>query len=164
MQAAIKLLYTATTETEGLDQMLQRGFAKVLCRLLKRRDEQPLDLQLPWRPLLRLIDRLLFGKARTPQTPLARNLPYYAVLLARHARRYFEEGANDEIWQELRPCCCPQDMSLLRAQALLCLLLVREAPAASACVDEVCVWRCLSVCRSHCLSLSLSPCVSASCL
>jgi hypothetical protein len=37
-------------------------------------------------------------------------------MLARHARRYFEEGANDEIMRELRPCCCPQDMSLLRAQ------------------------------------------------
>jgi hypothetical protein len=134
---AIELLYGAMTGTEGLDQMLQRGFAKVLCRLLKRREEEPLDLKLPWRPLFRLIDRLLFGKARTPQTPLCRNLPYYSVLLARHARRYFEDGANAEIFAELRPCCCPQDMSLLRAQALLCLLLVREAPGAVDCVDEV---------------------------
>lgn len=134
---AIKLLYSAITDAEGLDQMLQRGFAKVLCRLLKKREKQPLDLRLKWRPLFHLMDRLLFGKARTPQTPLCRNLPYYTVLLARNARNYFEEGANHEILTELRPCCCPQDMSLLRAQAFMCLLLVRQAPDAADCVDEI---------------------------
>ena len=35
----IKLLYSTITDAEGLDQMLQRNFAKVLCRLLKRREE-----------------------------------------------------------------------------------------------------------------------------
>jgi len=133
----IKLLYSAITDAEGLDQMLQRNFAKVLCRLLKRREEEPLPLRLEWRRLYHLIDSLLFGKARAPQTPLCRNLPYYTVLLARHARRYFEDGANDEIMKELRPCCCPQDMSLLRAQAYICLLLQREAPGAADLVDEV---------------------------
>lgn len=132
----IKLLYTAITDA-GLDQMLQRGFAKVLCRLLKIREENPLDLSLDWRPLYHLIDRLLFGKARTPQTPLCRNLPYYAVLLAKYARRYFDEGSNEEILKELRPCYCPQDMSLLRAQGMLCLLLVRQAPNAAECVNEI---------------------------
>ena len=94
-------------------------------------------MRLEWRRLYHLIDSLLFGKARAPQTPLCRNLPYYTVLLARHARRYFEDGANDEIMKELRPFCCPQDMSLLRAQAYICLLLQREAPGAADLVDEV---------------------------
>ena len=133
----IKILYSSITDVEDLDQMLQRGFAKVLCRLLKRREDEPLPLCLAWRPLFHLMDRLLFGKARTPQTPLCRNLPYYAVLLARHARRYFDKDANEAIMNELRPCCCPQDMSLLRAQAFMCLLFVRQAPNAFECVDEI---------------------------
>ena len=135
--AVIPPLFAATTDAHGLDQMLQRNFAKVLCRLLKRREEEPLPMSLPWRPIYQMIDRLLFGKARTPQTPLCRNVPYYAVSLARHARRYFVPGANAEILAELRPFCCPHDMSLMRAQALLCLLLPRGSPDAADVVDQI---------------------------
>ena len=130
------LLYKTITETEDLDQLLIRNFAKVLTSILKPKDGVLLSISLPWRPLYHLINNNYFGKARTPQTPLCRNLGSSLVSLARQARRYFKDEANEEIMSELRPLCCPQDMSILKAQGFMCLLLKRAIPTVMQYVTE----------------------------
>ena len=131
--AVIPPLFAATTDAHGLDHAAAQLWRCVI--LLKRREEELLPA-LPWRPIYQMIDRLLW-QSENAATPLCRNVPYYAVSLARHARRYFVPGANAEILAELRPFCCPHDMSLMRAQALLCLLLPRGSPDAADVVDEI---------------------------
>ena len=122
----IKCLYkTVTEECDHLDQYIVKVFAQVACLLLKKKESLP-QLVLPWRGLYDIMQRLFFGKSRTSQTPLCRNLAYYLVSLAKEGRRYFHDGCNDEILAALRPFFCPQDMSILKAQGFLCLFLRRQ--------------------------------------
>ena len=134
---AVKLLYAVITDSQDLDQILIRNFAKLTCRILQRKDLQPLSISLPWFPLYRLMDLFFFGKARTPQIPLCRNLGHYLVSLARHSRRYFDASCNPEIFKEFRPMCCPQDMSVLKSQAFLALLIRRDLPDALDYLEEM---------------------------
>jgi hypothetical protein len=122
----VKCLYRVVTEeSDHLDQYLIKIFAQVAWILLKKKEFLQ-SLELAWRPLYDMMHRIFFGKSRTSQTPLCRNLGYYLVMLAKESRRYFQDGCNDEILAELRPFFCPQDMSILKAQGFLCLFLRRQ--------------------------------------
>mmetsp|Transcript_88473 Transcript_88473/g.235374 ORF Transcript_88473/g.235374 Transcript_88473/m.235374 type:complete len:2151 (+) Transcript_88473:23-6475(+) len=124
-------LYNAATSELDLDQNLQKTFAQTTVRLLKRREGERLAIELPWRPIYKVLDRLFFGKARISQTPLCPYLSHYMVKLARTARAHFPPGSAREIIDELRPSfCAPCAPALFRAQAISCLLLPRAPPHA----------------------------------
>ena len=122
----VTAMFRVVTEEPTLDQHLQKLFAQQLIRLLKRKPNEKLEIQLEWKPLFRIIDMLFFGKARIPQTPLCPYLGYYFVCLARVARYYFAPGAGYEITLQMRPFLCAQHTgSLLKGQVLWTLLLPR---------------------------------------
>ena len=132
------ILYGVVTEERDLDQVIIKQFSRFLTRILKPRGEaEPLELNLPWRPLYHLIDRFYFGKARHSNSSLVVNLGSCIVNLTRQARRYFPAGADLEILDEFRPLCCPQDMAVLKAQGYICLLLRRDQPAALDFIPEL---------------------------
>ena len=86
---AARTLYAVVTEEPDLDQVLMKQFSRLLTRILKPREPEPLELSLPWRPIYHLIDRFFFGKARRSSASLCANLGACLVNLARQARRYF---------------------------------------------------------------------------
>lgn len=46
----------------NIDMDLQTKYARVLCSLLKKKED--LNLNLPWKPLYQILDKLYFSKYR----------------------------------------------------------------------------------------------------
>ncbi|XP_029377126.1 proteasome activator complex subunit 4A isoform X3 [Echeneis naucrates] len=144
----IKLLYELIT-IPGLEISMMQGLARLLINLLKKRELLSRDdLELPWRPLYELHDRILFSKTEHlglnwfPNSPRPRSSTKLIMLklvqrcsvegvlktLVKSCRPYFLESATQEMLDEWRPLLCPFDVTMQRAISYFELFLPTTLP------------------------------------
>uniref|UniRef100_A0A672S8A5 Proteasome activator subunit 4 n=1 Tax=Sinocyclocheilus grahami TaxID=75366 RepID=A0A672S8A5_SINGR len=134
----VKLLYELVTIPK-LEISMMQSFARLLITLLKKKELLSReDLELPWRPLYELQDRILYSKTEH----LSLNwFPRYmhifssicssveAVLKALIKNcRYFPESATQEMLDEWRPLMCPFDVTMQKAMGYFGLFLPTTFP------------------------------------
>ncbi|CAK6951662.1 proteasome activator complex subunit 4A isoform X1 [Scomber scombrus] len=144
----IKLLYELVT-IDKLEISMMQGLARLLINLLKKRELLSReDLELPWRPLYELHDRILFSKTEHlglnwfPNSPRPRSSSKLIMLklvqrcsvenvlktLVKSCRPYFSESATEEMLDEWRPLFCPFDVTMQRAISYFELFLPTTLP------------------------------------
>ncbi|XP_061602006.1 proteasome activator complex subunit 4A isoform X1 [Cololabis saira] len=144
----IKLLYELVT-IQGLEISMMQGLARLLINLLKKRELLSReDLELPWRPLYELHDRILFSKTehlglnwfpnssrhRSSAKVILLNLVHWCSVesvlktLVKSCRPYFSEAATQEMLNEWRPLLCPFDVTMQRAISYFELFLPTTLP------------------------------------
>ena len=106
-------------------------FAQTLNTLLsKRKVLSPDDLQLEWRPLFNLYERLFYSSHRQiKMLHVPPNTECIIKLLIRSSRVYFPYTATAEMLEEWRPKLCPFDESMIRAINFFELFLPTCLPA-----------------------------------
>uniref|UniRef100_A0A8C7K2J1 Proteasome activator subunit 4 n=1 Tax=Oncorhynchus kisutch TaxID=8019 RepID=A0A8C7K2J1_ONCKI len=110
----IKLLYELIT-IDKLEISMMQGLARLLINLLKKTELLSReDLELPWRPLYELQDRILYSKTEHL------GLNWFP--------KYFPESATQEMLEEWRPLLCPFDVTMQRAIGYLELFLPTSLP------------------------------------
>ncbi|KAL7869287.1 hypothetical protein AOLI_G00132750 [Acnodon oligacanthus] len=130
----IKLVYELVTIPK-LDISMMQSFARLLINLLKKKELLSRDdLELPWRPLYELYEKILYSKTehlglnwfpnyRAEASPKQKMLNYMRkrsvenVLktLVKSCRLYFPESATQEMLDEWRPLLCPFDVTMQKA-------------------------------------------------
>ncbi|XP_029305181.1 proteasome activator complex subunit 4A isoform X1 [Cottoperca gobio] len=144
----IKLLYELVTIPK-LEISMMQGLARLLINLLKKRELLSRDdLQLMWRPLYELYDRILFSKTEHlglnwfPNSPRPRSSSKHIMLklvqrcsvenvlktLVKSCRPYFPASASQEMLDEWRPLLCPFDVTMQRAISYFELFLPTTLP------------------------------------
>ncbi|XP_047208464.1 proteasome activator complex subunit 4A isoform X1 [Girardinichthys multiradiatus] len=144
----IKLLYELVTINK-LEISMMQGLARLLINLLKKKELLSReDLELPWRPLYELHDRILFSKTEHlglnwfPNSPCHRSATKLIMLklvqrcsvesvlktLVKNCRPYFSETATQEMLDEWRPLLCPFDVTMQRAISYFELFLPTTLP------------------------------------
>ncbi|MEQ2172955.1 Proteasome activator complex subunit 4A, partial [Goodea atripinnis] len=144
----IKLLYELVT-IPRLEISMMQGLARLLINLLKKKELLSReDLELPWRPLYELHDRILFSKTEHlglnwfPNSPCHRSATKLIMLklvqrcsvesvlktLVKNCRPYFSETATQEMLDEWRPLLCPFDVTMQRAISYFELFLPTTLP------------------------------------
>ncbi|XP_035386226.1 proteasome activator complex subunit 4A isoform X4 [Electrophorus electricus] len=144
----IKLLFELVTLPK-LEITIMQGFARLLISLLKKKELLSRDdLELPWRPLYELQDRILYSKTEhlglnwfpsslRPHSSskhiiikIAQRCSMEGVLkaLVKNCRPYFPESATQEMLDEWRPLLCPFDATMQRAIGYFELFLPTTLP------------------------------------
>ncbi|KAL3050189.1 hypothetical protein OYC64_012265 [Pagothenia borchgrevinki] len=144
----IKLLYELVTIPK-LEISMMQGLARLLINLLKKRELLSReDLELNWRPLYELYDRILFSKTEHlglnwfPNSPRPRSSSKHLMIklvqrcsvenvlktLVKSCRPYFPESASQEMLDEWRPLLCPFDVTMLKAISYFELFLPTTLP------------------------------------
>ncbi|KAM6956793.1 proteasome activator complex subunit 4A [Aplochiton taeniatus] len=144
----IKLLYELVTIPK-LEISMMQGLARLLINLLKKRELLSReDLELPWRPLYELQDRILYSKTEHlglnwfPNSPRPRASSKHIMIkmfqrcsvesvlktLVKSCRPYFPECATQEMLEEWRPLLCPFDVTMQRAISYFELFLPTTLP------------------------------------
>uniref|UniRef100_A0A4W5P9I8 Proteasome activator subunit 4 n=2 Tax=Hucho hucho TaxID=62062 RepID=A0A4W5P9I8_9TELE len=107
----IKLLYELIT-IDKLEISMMQGLARLLINLLKKRELLSReDLELPWKPLYELQDRILYSKTEHLGLNWFPNPINNIIILF---FRYFPESATQEMLEEWRPLLCPFDVTMQR--------------------------------------------------
>nr|XP_055026346.1 proteasome activator complex subunit 4A [Misgurnus anguillicaudatus] len=144
----IKLLYELVTIPK-LEVSMMQCFARLLITLLKKKELLSRDdLELPWRPLYELQDRILdsktahlglnwFPSSLRPRSSskhilvkLAQRCSLEAVLkvLIKNCRPYFPVSATQEMLDEWKPLMCPFDDTMEKAMGYFELFLPTTLP------------------------------------
>ncbi|XP_061914340.1 proteasome activator complex subunit 4A [Entelurus aequoreus] len=125
----IKLLYELVT-IPGLEISMMQGLARLLINLLKKRELLSRDdLELPWRPLYDLHDRILFSKTEhLGLNWFPNSVEGVLKTLIKSCRPYFPESATQEMLDEWRPLFCPFDVTMQRAISYFELFLPTTLP------------------------------------
>ncbi|XP_063300040.1 proteasome activator complex subunit 4 [Pelobates fuscus] len=145
----VKLLYEMVTIPK-LEISMMHGFARLLINLLKKKELLSRDdLQLPWRPLYDILERILYSKTEhlglnwfpssshrglsSTKTILLNVLHRCAVegvlkTLVKACRPYFPDNATAEMLEEWRPLMCPFDVTMQKAISYLELFLPTSLP------------------------------------
>ncbi|KAG7462683.1 hypothetical protein MATL_G00187310 [Megalops atlanticus] len=144
----IKLLYELVTIPKVEISMMQ-GFARLLINLLKKKELLSReDLELPWRPLYELQERILYSKTEHlglnwfPNSERARSSSKQVMIklikrcsvenvlktLVKSCRPYFPSSATQEMLEEWRPLLCPFDVTMQRAISYFELFLPTTLP------------------------------------
>uniref|UniRef100_A0A9J7YHM4 Proteasome activator subunit 4 n=1 Tax=Cyprinus carpio carpio TaxID=630221 RepID=A0A9J7YHM4_CYPCA len=145
----VKLLYELVTIPK-LEISMMQSFARLLITLLKKKELLSReDLELPWRPLYELQDRILYSKTEHlglnwfPRYIMCCCIQYWslssfscicssveAVLktLIKNCRPYFPESATQEMLEEWRPLMCPFDVTMQKAMGYFELFLPTTLP------------------------------------
>ncbi|XP_076868497.1 proteasome activator complex subunit 4A isoform X2 [Brachyhypopomus gauderio] len=112
----IKLLFELVTLTK-LEITVMQGFARLLISLLKKKELLSRDdLELPWRPLYELQDRILYSKTEhLGLNWFPSSVEGVLKTLVKSCRPYFPESATQEMLDEWRPLLCPFDATMQRA-------------------------------------------------
>uniref|UniRef100_A0A673KJN7 Proteasome activator complex subunit 4A n=1 Tax=Sinocyclocheilus rhinocerous TaxID=307959 RepID=A0A673KJN7_9TELE len=112
----VRLLYELVTIPK-LEISMMQSFARLLITMLKKKELLSReDLELPWRPLYELQDRILYSKTEH----LSLNwFPRYI---------YFPESATQEMLDEWRPLMCPFDVTMQTAMGYFELFLPTTLP------------------------------------
>ncbi|CAL1696390.1 unnamed protein product [Somion occarium] len=92
IRAKLVRLYYELCLVPGLEPRIVRSWADMISRLLcskadQRRRLEPSDLQLPWEPLWRVMQKELWPKKRLQES--SRNMINILLYVAEHCRRYF---------------------------------------------------------------------------
>uniref|UniRef100_A0A672JBW9 Proteasome activator subunit 4a n=1 Tax=Salarias fasciatus TaxID=181472 RepID=A0A672JBW9_SALFA len=125
----IKLLYELVTIPK-LEISMMQGLARLLINLLKKRELLSReDLELPWRPLYELHDRILFSKTEhLGLNWFPNSVESVLKTLVKSCRPYFSESATQEMLDEWRPLLCPFDVTMQRAISYFELFLPTTLP------------------------------------
>uniref|UniRef100_A0A671QLX7 Proteasome activator complex subunit 4A n=1 Tax=Sinocyclocheilus anshuiensis TaxID=1608454 RepID=A0A671QLX7_9TELE len=148
----VKLLYELVTIPK-LEISMMQCFARLLITLLKKKELLSReDLELPWRPLYELQDRILYSKTEhlglnwfpryihIPSETLLKSgkdhvryqqqrfTKSFSVCLCMNACRYFPESATQEMLEEWRPLMCPFDVTMQKAMGYFELFLPTTLP------------------------------------
>lgn len=144
----IKLLYELVT-IPRLEISMMQGFARLLINLLKKKELLSReDLELQWRPLYELHDRILYSKTEHlglnwfPNCHRPRSSSKHIMLklvqrcsvehvlktLIKNCRPYFSDSATQEMLDEWRPLLCPFDVTMQRAISYFELFLPTTLP------------------------------------
>ncbi|KAK7140459.1 hypothetical protein R3I94_012924 [Phoxinus phoxinus] len=144
----VKLLYELVTIPK-LEISLMQSFARLLITLLKKKELLSReDIELPWRPLYELQDRILHSKTEhlglnwfpsslRPRSSskhilikLAQRCSVEGVLkaLIKNCRPYFPESATREMLDEWKPLMCPFDVTMQKAMGYFELFLPTTLP------------------------------------
>ncbi|KAG8123071.1 hypothetical protein E2320_018500 [Naja naja] len=145
----IKLLYELVTIPK-LEISMMQGFARLLINLLKKKELLSRDdLELPWRPLYEMLERILYSKTEhlglnwfpnscrpglsSPKTFVLNVLHRCSVesvlkTLVKNCRLYFPESATAEMLDEWRPLMCPFDVTMQKAITYFELFLPTTLP------------------------------------
>ncbi|KAA8583909.1 hypothetical protein FQN60_015117 [Etheostoma spectabile] len=132
-----------------LEISMMQGFARLLINLLKKKELLSReDLELRWRPLYELHDRILFSKTEHlglnwfPNSPRPRSSSKHIMIklvqrcsvesvlktLVKSCRPYFSDSATQEMLDEWRPLLCPFDVTMQRAISYFELFLTTTLP------------------------------------
>uniref|UniRef100_A0A674B4X0 Proteasome activator subunit 4 n=1 Tax=Salmo trutta TaxID=8032 RepID=A0A674B4X0_SALTR len=125
----IKLLYELIT-IDKLEISMMQGLARLLINLLKKTELLSReDLELPWRPLYELQDRILYSKTEhLGLNWFPNSVENVLKTLVKSCRPYFPESATQEMLEEWRPLLCPFDVTMQRAIGYLELFLPTTLP------------------------------------
>uniref|UniRef100_A0A8D3A4C1 Proteasome activator subunit 4 n=1 Tax=Scophthalmus maximus TaxID=52904 RepID=A0A8D3A4C1_SCOMX len=125
----IKLLYELVMIPK-LEISMMQGLARLLINLLKKRELLSReDLELPWRPLYELHDRILFSKTEhLGLNWFPNSVESVLKTLVKSCRPYFSESATQEMLDEWRPLLCPFDVTMQRAISYFELFLPTTLP------------------------------------
>uniref|UniRef100_A0A8C4GY46 Proteasome activator complex subunit 4 n=1 Tax=Dicentrarchus labrax TaxID=13489 RepID=A0A8C4GY46_DICLA len=125
----IKLLYELVTIPK-LEISMMQGLARLLINLLKKRELLSReDLQLNWRPLYELHDRILFSKTEhLGLNWFPNSVESVLKTLVKNCRPYFSESSTQEMLDEWRPLLCPFDVTMQRAIGYFELFLPTTLP------------------------------------
>uniref|UniRef100_A0A8C7K2D1 Proteasome activator subunit 4 n=1 Tax=Oncorhynchus kisutch TaxID=8019 RepID=A0A8C7K2D1_ONCKI len=125
----IKLLYELIT-IDKLEISMMQGLARLLINLLKKTELLSReDLELPWRPLYELQDRILYSKTEhLGLNWFPNSVENVLKTLVKSCRPYFPESATQEMLEEWRPLLCPFDVTMQRAIGYLELFLPTSLP------------------------------------
>ncbi|XP_011482882.1 proteasome activator complex subunit 4 isoform X2 [Oryzias latipes] len=125
----IKLLYELVT-IPRLEISIMQGLGRLLINLLKKRELLSReDLELPWRPLYELHDRILFSKTEhLGLNWFPNSVESVLKTLIKSCRPYFSENATQEMLDEWRPLLCPFDVTMQRAISYFELFLPTTLP------------------------------------
>uniref|UniRef100_A0A8B9HAF3 Proteasome activator subunit 4b n=1 Tax=Astyanax mexicanus TaxID=7994 RepID=A0A8B9HAF3_ASTMX len=116
----IKLLYELVTIPK-LEISMMQSFARLLINLLKKKELLSQDdLELPWRPLYELYEKILYSKTEhlgLNWFPNCRAEPVFFTLMfcVSCLCRYFPVSATQEMLDEWRPLLCPFDVTMQKA-------------------------------------------------
>ncbi|KAM3863185.1 LOW QUALITY PROTEIN: proteasome activator complex subunit 4A [Diretmus argenteus] len=125
----IKLLYELVTIPK-LEISMMQGLARLLINLLKKRELlSKEDLELPWRPLYELQERILYSKTEhLGLNWFPNSVESVLKTLVKSCRPYFPECATQEMLEEWRPLLCPFDVTMQRAISYFELFLPTTLP------------------------------------
>ncbi|XP_053568667.1 proteasome activator complex subunit 4 [Bombina bombina] len=145
----VKLLYELVTIPK-LEISMMQGFARLLISLLRKKELLSReDLQLPWRPLYEMLERILYSKTehlglnwfpnsyrqglsstKTLVLNILHRCSVEGVLktLVKACRPYFPDDATAEMLEEWRPLMCPFDVTMQKAISYLELFLPTSLP------------------------------------
>uniref|UniRef100_UPI0037E980D1 proteasome activator complex subunit 4B-like n=1 Tax=Semicossyphus pulcher TaxID=241346 RepID=UPI0037E980D1 len=112
----IKLLYELVT-LPNLEPHMMQSYAKLLIQLLKKKELLSRDdLQLPWRPLYDLYERVVYSK--TEHLGLIwfpNSVDHILKALIKSCRLYFPASSTQEMLDEWRPLLCVFDVAMQKA-------------------------------------------------
>ncbi|TSK14769.1 Proteasome activator complex subunit 4B [Bagarius yarrelli] len=125
----VKLLYELVTIPKLEISMLQ-GFARILINLLKKKELLSQDdLELPWRPLYELFEKILYSKTEhLGLNWFPNSIENVLKTLVKSCRLYFPESATQEMLDEWRPLLCPFDVTMQKAISYFELFLPTVMP------------------------------------
>ncbi|XP_052006994.1 proteasome activator complex subunit 4A-like isoform X1 [Xyrauchen texanus] len=138
----VKLLYELVTIPK-LEVSMMQSFTRLLINLLKKKELLSRDdLELPWRPLYELQDRILYSKNWFPSSLRPRSSTKYIIVklaqrcsveavlkaLIKSCRPYFPESATQEMLDEWKPLMCPFNVTMQRAMGYFELFLPTTLP------------------------------------
>lgn len=112
----VKLLYELVTIPK-LEISMMQGFARLLVTLLKKKELLSQDdLELPWRPLYELYERILYSKTEhLGLNWFPNSVENVLKTLVKSCRLYFPQSATQEMLDEWRPLLCPFDVTMQKA-------------------------------------------------
>ncbi|NXE38917.1 PSME4 protein, partial [Ptilorrhoa leucosticta] len=125
----IKLLYELVTIPK-LEISMMQGFARLLINLLKKKELLSRDdLELPWRPLYEMLERILYSKTEhLGLNWFPNSVESVLKTLVKSCRPYFPEDATGEMLDEWRPLMCPFDVTMQKAITYFELFLPTTLP------------------------------------
>ncbi|KAK5608897.1 Proteasome activator complex subunit 4B [Crenichthys baileyi] len=125
----VKLLYELVT-LPNLEPHMMCSYARLLIQLLKKKELLSRDdLQLPWKPLYELYDRVIYSK--TEHLGLIwfpNSVDHILKALIKSCRLYFPVSATKEMLDEWRPLLCVFDMVMQKAVSNMELFLPTIMP------------------------------------
>ncbi|XP_068089225.1 proteasome activator complex subunit 4 isoform X1 [Hyperolius riggenbachi] len=109
---------------------MMQGFARLLINLLKKKELLSReDLQLPWRPLYEMLERILYSKTEhLGLNWFPNSVEGVLKTLVRACRTYFSDDATAEMLEEWRPLMCPFDVTMQKAISYFELFLPTSLP------------------------------------
>ncbi|KAM9336338.1 proteasome activator complex subunit 4B-like [Symphorus nematophorus] len=125
----IKLLYELVT-LPNLEPHMMQSYARLLIQLLKKKELLSRDdLQLPWRPLYDLYERVVYSK--TEHLGLIwfpNSVDHILKALIKSCRLYFPASSTQEMLDEWRPLLCVFDVVMQKAISNMELFLPTVMP------------------------------------